>query len=149
MDVTSPTPLTSVTLRSVDITSQYDFTSDGKYYIRVDSPRDAHISYKDMMDTRIMVQLTGAHGQQQVLDEEHALRMAEKAERVSLIQAKTGVKRMKYKDNCSGAQRADIQKWVGKAKRWLDKAVHCGKYTGGYHCTENIKTWFNPKKSRK
>jgi len=128
----------------VDITDQYEFDGDGAYYIRVGNPEDGHIRYTDMMETRVRVEITGTEKQKALRRKVEAQLLSEKAERVSFIQAKTGVKGMTFKSNCSPSQKANLQKWLVEAKKWLRKAAVCTASSGGYYCTENIKTWFNP-----
>lgn len=73
----------------VDIANQYEFLHDGTYFIRVRNPQDGSIAYHNVMDTYISVEVVGTAAQRNVVQQEEALRMTQKQERLSLLQTRT------------------------------------------------------------
>ena len=128
----------------IDIAPQYKFKHDGMYYIRIANPEDGHIAYKNVMKTIEEVLIRGTRAQKKVVKDAAILQLAEKSERVSFIQTTTGAREQSFKANCNQDHRAKLRRWSAEAKRWLEKAAQCQVDGGGYHCTENVKTWFNP-----
>ena len=133
----------------IDIAGQYEFTHDGTYYIRVNNPTDAHITYHDLMKTLTPIEIVGTTAQKKIALQAETLRLTQRAERLSFIQGKTGMKSVTFKDNCDAAQQAAIRKWSTEARRWIEKAAVCDAVESSYLCGQNVAIWFNPKSDDK
>lgn len=116
----------------VDLSRAYRFAKDGKYYVRVNQPKDSHVHYSDVMKSVVSVEVKNTHKATKKLEREF-----EKVAPGEAVLLQNGLTHV----GCSADQITMLAKWQADAQKWVQSAKAC-TVNKNDSCEKNARLWF-------